>query len=62
MPAKKQPLTLEQRVLEYIRNQRLIEAGQKVLIAVSGGPDSVCLLHALYQIQSELGITLHLAI
>jgi tRNA(Ile)-lysidine synthase len=61
MSAKKLQLTLEQRVLEYIRKKDLIEAGQKVLVAVSGGPDSVCLLHALYQIQSELGITLQVA-
>ena len=52
---------LEQRVLRYVRRNRLVEAGQKVLVAVSGGPDSVCLLHVLYALQAELGISLHIA-
>lgn len=34
--------------------------GQTVMAAVSGGPDSVCLLHALLTLQDEIGIKLHL--
>jgi len=52
---------LEQRVLQFILQNRLVKAGQKVLVAVSGGPDSVCLLQVLLKIQTELHITLHIA-
>jgi tRNA(Ile)-lysidine synthase len=56
-----QLMTLNERVLEYIRKNKLIESGQKILVAVSGGQDSVCLLHTLYKLQTELGITLYAA-
>jgi tRNA(Ile)-lysidine synthase len=61
MAAQKQILSLEQKVLAYIREQQLIPAPQKVLVAVSGGADSVCLLHTLRQLQKELQISLHIA-
>ncbi len=61
MTARKHNLTLEQRVLKYIQANRLVLPGQKVLLAVSGGADSVCLLHALCGLQAELEIALHIA-
>ena len=61
MADKKQKAALEQRVLQFIRKNELVKAGQKVLVAVSGGPDSVCLLHILYQLQDTLKIRLHAA-
>ncbi|MDR2840228.1 MAG: tRNA lysidine(34) synthetase TilS [Paludibacter sp.] len=36
-----------QKVEKYIKNQRLIDAGAKVIIGVSGGADSTALLYAL---------------
>jgi tRNA(Ile)-lysidine synthase len=39
----------------------MVECGDKVLAAVSGGPDSIALLHILYLLSDELGITLHVA-
>jgi tRNA(Ile)-lysidine synthase len=61
MANKKQQPNLEQRVLEFISRHKLIEAGQKILVAVSGGPDSVSLLDILLKLQTELNITLHIA-
>jgi len=52
---------LEQKVLAFIRENRMVTAGEKIVVAVSGGPDSVCLLHILYGLRRELGITLHIA-
>jgi tRNA(Ile)-lysidine synthase len=52
---------LEQRVLDFIRQHRLLSAREKLVVAVSGGADSVCLLHILVSLQKELKISLHLA-
>src|SRR4051812_37317456 len=45
-----------QRVLRYLREQRLLKAGDRVGVAVSGGPDSVALLRVLLELRPELGI------
>jgi tRNA(Ile)-lysidine synthase len=60
MKAESQPL-LEQRVLDFIQQHHLVSGGEKLLVAVSGGPDSVCLLHILVKLQEELKAKLHLA-
>jgi len=54
-------LSLDQRVLSFIQENHLVNKGQTLLVAVSGGQDSVCLLHVLYRLQSEWGIKLHAA-
>jgi len=52
---------LKTRVLRFIQEQCLISKGETLLLAVSGGPDSVCLLHILLQLKDELGVVLHVA-
>ena len=41
-----------------LRQDRLVETGDRILVAVSGGPDSVALLRLLTALRSEFGIQL----
>jgi tRNA(Ile)-lysidine synthase len=52
---------IEGRILEYIHRNSLTKSGQKIIVGVSGGADSVTLLHVLSQIKDPLGIKLHIA-
>ena len=45
-----------ERVLAYIREHALLQPGDRVAVAVSGGPDSVALLRLLLELRSELGL------
>lgn len=47
-----------EKVLDYIRKNRMINAGEKIVVGVSGGPDSVCLLFLLKKYKKILGISL----
>src|ERR1700722_4732041 len=49
---------LAQRVLEHIRRQGLLQAGDRVGVAVSGGIDSNALLRLLLELRSEIGIVI----
>jgi tRNA(Ile)-lysidine synthase len=49
---------LPQRVLSHIRRQELLQAGDRVGVAVSGGIDSVALLRLLLELRTEVGIVL----
>ena len=49
------------RVRQTIRTHGLVEPGIGIVIGVSGGPDSVCLLHVLVCLREELDLRLHVA-
>ena len=49
----------QQRILEAIRANHLIENGDRVVVGVSGGADSVCLLHVLHSLSRALQIKLY---
>ncbi len=61
MKTDKSEPALKTRVLHFIQEQRLVSKSETLLVAVSGGPDSVCLLHILLQLKDKLGIELHVA-
>ena len=48
------PANLIERVLKTIRNYEMLKPGDTVLVAVSGGPDSVFLLQALSHLKNKL--------
>ncbi len=51
-------LSLSRRVLDAIARQRMFGAGDRVGVAVSGGADSVALLHLLEDLRPTLGMNL----
>ena len=50
-----------EKVLSTINKHNLIESGDKIVIGISGGPDSVCLLHILSRLKEKLNIELYAA-
>ncbi len=49
---------MEEKVKAFINKHRLLEKNKRVLIGVSGGPDSMALLHFFRRIQKEWNLTL----
>ena len=52
---------LQDKVLNTIKKHKLIEKGDSIVIGVSGGPDSMALLHVLYNVKELLGIRIAVA-
>ena len=49
------------RILTLIEKHHLLPKGRPLLVGVSGGPDSVCLLHVLATLSEQLKVQLHVA-
>ena len=52
---------LEKKFLEQIRTRRLVNNGERVLVAVSGGPDSMAMLSLFSSVQPVLHCELAVA-
>ncbi|SHI07956.1 tRNA(Ile)-lysidine synthase [Clostridium collagenovorans DSM 3089] len=50
---------MKERILNTIKKYNMLCTGDKVIVALSGGPDSVCLLHVLSNLKDELGISIY---
>ncbi len=58
------PVTLDPFVAKIkgtIESHRMLSGGERVVVAVSGGPDSVCLLNVLHILSREQSLSLHVA-
>ena len=48
-------------ILKTIKKYNLIENGDSIVVGVSGGPDSICLLHVLNDLKNELNFKIYVA-
>ena len=53
---------LKEKVLETIKKYNLIKNEEKIVVGVSGGPDSICLINILNEIRQEGKIKFNLVV
>ena len=54
-------IPVEEQILNCIKKYELIKPKDRVVIGVSGGPDSICLLHALNSLKERLNFEIYVA-
>ena len=52
-------MVMMKKILDYMNKNRMFEQGDRVVLGVSGGADSICMLHLLNSLKEQLGITLY---
>ena len=52
---------MKQKILQTIKKYNLIKENDSIVIGVSGGPDSICLLHILNELKKELNFKICVA-
>ncbi|NLI90029.1 MAG: tRNA lysidine(34) synthetase TilS [Epulopiscium sp.] len=52
---------MKKTVVNYIKENKLIEQGESIVVGVSGGADSICLLHILKELRDKYEIQLIVA-
>ncbi|MBE5949932.1 MAG: tRNA lysidine(34) synthetase TilS [Lachnospiraceae bacterium] len=50
---------IEQKIKDYVINNDIIERGDRIVVGVSGGADSVCLLVWLNSVKKDFGLYIH---
>lgn len=58
---KMKKITLEEKVVNTIKKYEQINSGDKIVVAVSGGPDSICLLNVLNNLKQKLKFEIFVA-
>ena len=52
---------MKEQVLKTIKKYNLIENGDSIIVGVSGGPDSICLLHLLNKLKEDMNFKIYVA-